>query len=234
MQAVILASGQGSRLKHLTENLPKCLVSVGGVPILGRILGSLLANGVNNALITTGPFEEKIKNFVKENYPSLQVTYINSDKYNQTNAIYSLWLAKDFIEDQDIILMHSDLIFDPALMAKIVDSEVSCALVQKSGPVPEKDFKALIDAGLIKKIGVEVDDPIARFLVPIYKFMAADWQKFITRVDKLVKAGSINLYPEEAFNQIADQVKLYPSYYGDELAMEIDDLEDFAKAEKLL
>ena len=69
MKAMILASGTGSRMLDLTKETPKCLIKLNGTTILGHELDHLLSFGINKVIITTGPFEEKIKEFIKRNYP---------------------------------------------------------------------------------------------------------------------------------------------------------------------
>ena len=110
MKAIILASGIGKRLRPLTNNMPKSLIKIKDKTILEYQLDSLLKCKIEKVIITTGPFEEKIKEFLKTKYRNLDVTYVNNPKYETTNYIYSLWLTKDFIDD-DVILFHGDLLF---------------------------------------------------------------------------------------------------------------------------
>src|SRR3989338_1309723 len=122
MKAMILASGTGSRMLDLTKETPKCLIKLNGKTILGHELDHLLSFGIKKAIITTGPFEEKIKGFVKRNYPQIEVEYIKNNKYKETNYIYSMFMAKASI-DNDILLLHSDMVFDRALLKKLLQSK---------------------------------------------------------------------------------------------------------------
>ena len=87
-QALILASGIGIRLLPLTDNIPKCLIEVKGKTLLGRIIDSLLENNINDIIITTGHLEEKIKEFIKKEYPQIKVEFVFNPKYGTTNYIY--------------------------------------------------------------------------------------------------------------------------------------------------
>lgn len=232
MKVIILASGASRRLGSLTENKPKCLIKIGGRAILGRIVDSFLGNKIDNLVITTGYFEEKIKKFMKNNYPQIKTTYVYNSLYESTNYIYSIWLAKDFLKNNDVIYMHSDLFYDSRLLKKIVDFKQSGVLVNKR-LVPEKDFKARIKRGLVTEIGVDVFGNDVGFCLPIFKFLKSDFQKWLSKIDEFIKTGRTNCYAEDAFNEISDEIKLYPVYYDKEVAMEIDDFEDLKKAKEM-
>ena len=234
MKAIILAAGIGERLMPLTENVPKPLVEINGITLLERMIRSLIENKITDIVITTGFAEDRIKDFIKEKYPEINITYVKNPIFGETNYIYSLWLAKEVVKDDDIILIHGDMLFDPMLMKRIVESDKSCALIKNSQEVPEKDFKARIKNGLITEIGVNVFGEDARFCAPLYKILKPDFEKWVEIMEEFVKENKVNCYAEDALNVIADKIKFHPVYYNDEFAMEIDNLEDLEKARKHL
>jgi choline kinase len=107
MKALILASGTGKRLRPLTNTLPKPLLKVGDKTILDYQLESLIKHGITRLIITTGPFREKLEEHVLSGY-HLEVQFVNNPRYDSTNYIYSLWLTRDLI-DSDVLLLHGDL-----------------------------------------------------------------------------------------------------------------------------
>ncbi|HBE84838.1 MAG TPA: aminotransferase, partial [Lachnoclostridium sp.] len=121
MQAIILAAGMGRRLKKLTENQPKCMVTVNGIPMIERMLKQLDHCHLNRIIIVTGHKGEELQSFVSSLPLSTPVTYIDNPVYKTTNNIYSLYLAKDQLLKDDTILLESDLIFEQEVLTQIIN-----------------------------------------------------------------------------------------------------------------
>ena len=78
---------------------------------------------------------------MEQNFPQVNVTYVENPNYSSTNAIYSMWLTKNFIDD-DILTMHGDMVFDKSLLGVLLDRKYpNCVLVNTKVKPPEKDFK---------------------------------------------------------------------------------------------
>ena len=174
MKAIILASGIGKRLRPLTNDKPKSLVKINQRTILEYQLDILADCGIKRVVLTTGPFEHQVKNLLNGRYPDLTIDFVNNPKYDSTNYIYSLWLTKDLI-DEDIILVHGDLIFPADLLKKMIDVEKNVVLVNKTVRPPEKDFKAVIENDRVVKIGVDFFGKNTFFCLPLYKFSRKDF-----------------------------------------------------------
>ena len=234
MKAIILASGIGKRLRPLTYEVPKPLIKIlEDKTILGHQLDNLIGCNIKNIIITTGPFEDKIKMHVKEKYPDLKVSYVNNPKYETTNYIYSMWLTKKLIDD-DIILLHGDLLFEEELLEKLINKECeNCVLVNRKIRAPEKDFKAVIENNRVIKIGVEFSGENAFFSAPLYKFSKSDFLYWLEEIGEFFQKGDVKSYAEDAFNKISDKIMLRPVYFDDEVCMEIDTREDLEIARNL-
>lgn len=232
MKAIILASGMATRLRPLSDKDPKPLTEVGGETILSRIYRSLIDNGVKEIVITTGYLEDKIKKFVKNNFSQLKTDFVFNPKYRETNYIYSMWLARNFLRNSDVLYLHGDSFYDPVLIKKLINFPHSGALLKKN-LVSQKDFNALVEGGLITKIGVKIDKKGASFCLPVYKLLQKDWRLWMDKIDEFVKKGEVNCYAENALNEIYDKLKFYPVYF-EEYGMEIDDLEDLENAQSIL
>jgi choline kinase len=128
MQALILAAGQGSRLRPLTDHRPKCLVKVQGRPILEYQLEALCAAGVRECVIVIGHLAAQVRSTIGTRFRSLSITYVENEIYDRTNNIYSLWLARAKVND-DVLLIEGDLIFEPELLTDLLDVPFANAAV---------------------------------------------------------------------------------------------------------
>ena len=235
MKALLLNSGIGKRMGDLTRNKPKCLVELQGQEtILYRQVRALLENGIKEIIITTGPFEEQIKDYLKKLFPHLRIHYILNPLYDSTNYIYSMLLAKDLMDD-DIILMHGDLVFEDTLLEKTIQSSYSnTVLVNPKAPLPEKDFKARVEKGQVTEISIHIFDDNCFFLIPLYKLSRELCKKWLGEMEEFNKQGKLNVYAEEALNNILLDHSLFPIYFNQELCSEIDDLRDLETVKKLI
>lgn len=235
MKAVILAAGRGTRMPEITKDIPKALVPVCGVPVLERILDSLLAINIRDVVITTGHFAEKIEEFVHSNkkYADLAVTYVFNPKFADTNYIYSMWIARDVLTDDDILLFHGDMVYDQHILEGIAASPVSAACIRKGGELPEKDFKGRVVGDRVMEIGVHVFGEDAYACMPIYKVLQSDMQRWMQEIGTFVVANDLRCYAENALNRITDAVRIVPHYYTvEDLCMEVDNLPDVQEAER--
>ena len=234
MKAVILNSGIGKRMKPFTDKNPKCFAKVNGKTLLERQIRILLEHGIDDFVITTGPFETKIKEFIKKKFSKIKVAYVRNPIYDSTNYIYSIFLAKGILND-GIILLHGDMVFEKKLFMKLLDSRYKdCVLVNNAIELPEKDFKGRIHKGIIREIGVNVFGKNAFFLAPVYKLSKNGFKTWMDKIEEFVRKGRINEYAENAFNEISSKIKLHPLYYQKEACMEIDNFDDLKLAQTLL
>jgi phosphoenolpyruvate phosphomutase len=233
VKALILASGKGERLYPVTKEIPKPLVEIRNRAILGSQIDNLIGCGITDVIITTGSFEGKIKEYVKERYPNLNVSYVHNPRYNSTNYIYSMWLTREFIDD-DIILLHGDLLFEKKLLERMIDEKGNRVLVNKKIEVPEKDFKAVVVNDRVIKIGIEFIGKNAFACLPMYKFSKSDFLFWLNECGEHIEKGEVNIYAENVFNKISDELLIYPLYFNDELCMEIDTKEELEMAERII
>lgn len=107
-------------MRPLTDTTPKCLLKVGERCLLQRAFDALLQNGFREFVIVTGYRQQQIVDFLEAHYPALEVTFIYNEKYASTNNIYSLWLTRPYVDKEDILLLDSDILFDPQVVAKLL------------------------------------------------------------------------------------------------------------------
>lgn len=210
----------------LTEDKTKCMCPIGnGYSIISWQLELIRRNGIKKVVITTGPFEELLKGHALTGSYGLDITFINNPVYKDTNYIYSMYLAKEFLND-DILLLHGDLVLEPSVITDLLYSKSSVVAVDRLLLLPEKDFKAKINNNKIKAVGIEFFGDDCEACQPAYKLNKTDFALWMNEIEAFCKAGITKVYAENALNGISDQIGLYPMELNRRLCNEIDNLQD--------
>lgn len=226
MKALILNSGMGSRMGSETKNHPKCMTLLDNEnTILSKQLSQLESIGINEVVITTGYLNETLETYCLGLNKSMKIRFVYNPNYIETNYIYSIYLAKELLHD-DILLLHGDLVFHDSLIEEIIRAKGSYIVVDSSAKLPEKDFKAVIINGIVRKIGVTFfDNAVAA--QPLYKLDKKDWEVWLKEIILFCEQSDVNCYAENAFNKISDKCTLYPFEVGERLCREIDTMDDW-------
>lgn len=229
MIALILNSGVGHRMGDLTRTKPKCMTDIGaGYTILSRQLTQLAKAGVKEAVVTTGPFAEALREHVDRLALPLRVRYAPNPMYAETNYIVSLHLAAPLVRGQDVLLLHGDLVMEDGVLSELLAGKRSVMAVDTTLPLPEKDFKARLRDGRIVAVGVQLfgDDCVA--CQPAYRMNAADFSLWLDAMAAFVNRGDTKVYAENAFNAQNGAIPLWPLELGGRLCSEIDNPDDLA------
>ncbi|MGN0475342.1 MAG: iron-containing alcohol dehydrogenase [Acutalibacteraceae bacterium] len=231
MKAVIFNSGLGKRMGSLTEHNHKSMVKLqNGETIFERQLRLLHECGINQFIVTVGPFKEQLIEASKAKHLSdCEFIFVENPIYDKTNYIYSMYLARDYIDD-DVLMLHGDLVFNKKLARDIIDSEYpSLGCVNKSKALPEKDFKARIIDRCVHEVSINIFDKNCFAFQPFYKLTKADVSAWLAQVVKFIEAGQDQCYAENAMNEIFGKLSVkafgYENYYVDE----VDNAEDLAR-----
>lgn len=227
MKALILNSGLGSRMGVLTSEHPKCMTELSThETILSRQLKMIAEAGIEEVVMTTGYYDGVLVKYCKGLSLPIHLTFVNNPIYDQTNYIYSIYCAKDYLDD-DIILMHGDLVYENEVLYRVVASHVSCMTVSSTLPLPEKDFKAQVVDGMVMKVGVEIFNE-AMAAQALYKLYRDDWRIWMNKIIEFCENGSRNIYAENALNELNGAVNIYALDVQNLLCTEIDNPEDLA------
>ena len=227
MKCLILNSGLGFRMRPLTKEHPKCMTGISVTDtILSRQLKLLAKVGVSDVVITTGYFDDVlIKYCLSLNLP-LNYEFVKNPLYAETNYIYSIYCAKEILKEQDVLLMHGDLVFEFSVLKDIISNKHSCMKVSSTVPPPEKDFKAVVEHGFVKKVGVEFFGKNAIEAQALYKLNSSEWQKWLDEICRFCEAGHCNCYAEVALNQITEKCEIMALDVKERLCTEIDTPDD--------
>ena len=243
MQAIILAAGMGKRLKELTSNATKCMVEVNGEMMIHKTLMHLEKLNLNKIVLVVGYEGQQLMDYVNSLGLKTPVEYVVNDVYDKTNNIYSLYLAKEYLLQDDTLLLESDLVYEEAVIRKLVDTPYpSLVLVDK--------FESWMDGTCIT---VDEDDNITSFVskrefdftktdeyyktVNLYKFSKNFSEKYyVPFLEAYCNAMGLNEYYEQVLKVITflGDLEIKAVKLNGEKWYEIDDVQDLDIAESLL
>jgi choline kinase len=229
MKAIIFNSGYGNRMGEFTKTHHKSMAPLkNGESIFERQLRILIAEGVNDFIITTGPFEDQLKAVAKK-FPQANFTFVRNEIFDQTNYIYSMYLAKEHIND-DMIFLHGDLVFSRKLIHDVLNcDQPNTATVNFKKALPEKDFKGRVKDGKVLEVSIHIFDEDCFAFQPFYKLDKATAGAWVAKVEEFIEKGENKCYAENALNEIFADLNIraysYEEYYIDE----IDNLDDHAR-----
>lgn len=228
MRALILNSGLGHRMGVLTSEHPKCMTEISNTEtILSRQLRLIADAGISEVVMTTGYFDDVLANYCYSLELPLHYIFVNNPLYSETNYIYSIYCAREYLKDEDIVLMHGDLVFETDVFERVINNETSCMAVCSKSELPEKDFKAVIHNNRIDKVGIEFfTDALAA--QPLYKLQKKDWNIWLKEICAFCESDHRECYAENALNQVSDQCDIQPLDICGALCAEIDTPEDLA------
>jgi len=238
MKAIILAAGIASRLRPLTDTMPKCLLQIGQKCLLQRAFDSLIANGISEFVIVTGYRHEQIEEFLATHYSELQITCIYNNVYASTNNIYSLWLTRPEADGQEILLLDSDILFDPQIVARVLASKKLNVLALNDHPLSEEEIKAIVDErGNVQEISkvCAIEESIGES-IGIEKMSSAYTTALFRELELMIEEeGLDNIFYERAFERLIPQGYTFGMIDTTDLySVELDTVEDFRQAQKLI
>lgn len=232
----------GKRLGDLTKDNTKCMVKVNGVPLIDRLLTQLSRFSLVKVIIVIGYEGKKLRDYIGQEYKGLAIEYIENSIYNTTNNIYSLSLAKQQLQEDDTLLIESDLIFEDSLFDMILNSpDPNVALVDKyetwmDGTMVHLDEENNIVNFVPKKTFKYSDVGSYYKTVNVYKFSKEfSRSKYVPFLEAYSIAWGNNEYYEQVLRVITllDNTDLKALPLTGEKWYEIDDVQDLDIAETL-
>lgn len=207
-KAIILAAGMGSRMGSFTDHNPKCLAPVNGLPILVNTLINLCESGIKETVIVVGHLKEKIYDRIGSSFNGMRITYIESDRYATTNNIYSLWLAREHLTE-DILLLEADVFFERLLLDRmLLHKNCSVMAVARhqscmSGTVVSIDEDGnIVELVEGRRQGPDFDYSRVFKTINVY-LLHSDFlrQQFVPRLEAFIGSGDVNQYYETIFHE---------------------------------
>lgn len=237
MIGVILAAGMAKRLRPLTDERPKCLLTVGERTLLQRTMDAQIAAGITEWVVVTGYRANMIRDFLTQHYPQLTIHFIDNPDYAHNNNIFSLWLTRPYTDGKDFLLMDSDILFDPQILPEVL-KQTDSVLALNRHELGEEEIKVILDAeGRVVEISkvCSIEQAIGES-VGIEK-MTADYSKALFKeLEQMIEGeGLIDIFYERAFERLIPQGHTFRIVdTTDFFSIELDTVEDFENAQKLI
>lgn len=241
MKLIILAAGIGKRLRPLTKKVPKPLVRINDNVILKRLLEQFESNGIIDAIIVIGHMGHKIKEAIGSKIGNMKIHYFENKDYESTNNIVSLWLAKEFLND-DIMLVEGDVICEPALIKSLCKNEhKDWIAVNSYREGLNGTFLSIKDGKVIKYM---LPKEQGEDFNPKDKFKTANFYKlsketllnhYIHLLDKHIKNKNLNEYHEIVLKELIEKenVPIFATIVDNFKWVEIDNRDDLKLAKEM-
>lgn len=230
---IILAAGVGSRLRPMTDLVPKCMILINNVPLIERLVNQLnLYSSEINIHIVLGYKAEVVVNHFKDS----NINFIINNDYETTNNMYSFYLATQNINNlSDMIIINADCIYDDEIVEKCVKSKYSCIGVDYNF-FNDESMKVEIIDGFVRGIAKTYKNDSNIFTsIDMYKFLGSESIEMISYVAEVVNKGELNSWTEVAINNIVinSLVKFKPLSIDNLKWYEIDNHKDLEIASEL-
>jgi len=237
-KAIILSAGQGSRLGHLTDDKPKCLIDFNGRTLLDRQLDALAANGVEEAVVVTGFRDDQIEaSLARRGNVGPRVRTVYNPFYKVADNLGSLFVAKEEIEG-DVLVWNGDTLVSDALMARVVANEARdgiCVTIDRKPAYDEDDMKVVVaDDGGLKAIGKRIAEGVNGESIGLLAFRGEGARRFRMAIEKAMRTTEgTTIWYLRVIHQIAQEAPVWTLDIQGEEWGEVDFPEDVEAAQAL-
>jgi len=236
MKAIILSAGQGSRLGHLTDDRPKCLIDFGGRTLLDRQLDALEANGVQEAVVVTGFHDELVERAISARTGGPKVTTVFNPFYKVADNTGSLYMAREVLSGECLV-WNGDTLVSHALMAKVVANQRSgiCVTIDRKPSYDDDDMKVVEDGGRLKAIGKRISDGVNAESIGLLAFRSGGAEQFREAIEAAMRTSEgTTIWYLRVINHIAQSSDVWTLDINGEEWGEVDFPPDVEAAQELV
>ena len=235
MKAYILAAGVSRRLYPHTYNIPKCLLDVGGKPIIHYQLEALGSLGIKDVTMVVGYHREMLTEHVISSFPKMKFNFLTNHHYFETNTAYSVYLGRDILRSEAHVLMNADVVYPKELLEQTVNSKYETVLAVDAKSCGREEVK-VIDGGENKIVAIGKDLIETHCLgefIGVAKFSKSFNKYFCKSLQNLIDSGGVNDYFEAGIQPLLDKIDVHYENISKFPCLEIDFIEDLESARKL-
>lgn len=236
-KAIILSAGQGSRLGHLVDDRPKCLIEFGGRTLLDRQLDTLAANGVSEAVVVTGFHDALVDEAIARRTGGPSVRTIYNPFYKVADNLGSLFLARDELSG-DCLVWNGDTLVSDSLMARVVANARPgiCVTIDRKPEYDEDDMKVVVDDdGRLRAIGKRLPKGVNGESIGLLAFRGGGADRFREAIERDMRTPEgTTIWYLRVIHHLAEQSEVWTLDIDGEEWGEVDFPEDVERAQKLV
>lgn len=241
MKAIILSAGQGSRLGHLTDDRPKCLIEFGGRSLLDRQLDTLAANRVDEVVVVTGFRDDQIEAALQRRREAGEgptVRTVFNPFYKVADNLGSLFLVKHELAG-DCLVWNGDTLVSNALMKRVVENDTAgiCVTVDRKDRYDDDDMKVVRDAdsGQLREIGKRIKQGVNAESIGLLAFRDGGAERFAAAIDRAMRTSEgTTIWYLRVIHHLAQDGAVWTLDINGEEWGEVDFPEDVGSAERLV
>jgi len=210
MRGIILAAGKGARLNGGNSDMPKCLVTLGGETMLARNIRALRCAGVDEITVVVGCAAETVR---RSCGGDADITFVENAEFDQTNSLYSLWLARPVLAE-GFVVMNCDVLVHPQLLTDLLSARHEDALLiayrDDDTEYGDEEMKVRVRRGRVVDISKAMapDDADGENL-GVVKFGADGAVALVEEMTRIVGAGEVRAWAPRAFQAFAARRPLH-------------------------
>jgi choline kinase len=236
-KAIILSAGQGSRLGHMVDDKPKCLIDFGGRTLLDRQLDTLESNGVGEAVVVTGFHDEMVNEVIARRSGGPNVRTIYNPFYKVADNLGSLFMARDQLAG-DCLVWNGDTLVSDALMAKVVgyDRAGICVTIDRKDGYDDDDMKVVVDGdGRLRAIGKRLGSGVNGESIGLLAFRGGGAERFREAIERDIRtAEGTTIWYLRVIHHLAEQSEVWTLDINGEEWGEVDFPPDVERARELV
>jgi choline kinase len=236
-KAIILSAGQGSRLGHLVDDKPKCLIEFGGRTLLDRQLDTLAANGVAEAIVVTGFHDDLVRAAVARRRGGINVRTIYNPFYKVADNLGSLFMAREELTG-DCLVWNGDTLVSDALMGKVLGNDRAgiCVTIDRKDSYDEDDMKVIVDAdGRLRAIGKRISQGVNGESIGLLAFRSGGAERFREAIERDIRTPEgTTIWYLRVIHHLAEQSEVWTLDIDGEEWGEVDFPPDVDRARELV
>lgn len=228
MKALILAAGRGTRISRYLEGNPKCTVNIGGTTLIRYTVELLRSHGIEDIALSVGYRKQAVMDALE----GLPVRYFENPFFDVTNSIASAWFAKDFLADDDVLIMNGDVYLDRALLPVILNCEPQKTplLFADETRKEEADYKFFYRDGILLKYGKELSgNDITGEYIGVARLSKDYLPRFTEKLSEMIDEQKHSVWWENVLYELSDHSAVYVESIKDNFWAEVDYVEDYER-----